>query len=354
MYSGNTLVQRAIELLRTQLPTGWTIVADREPRSRRSRDRPDAMLRVSAPDGSVGRIILEAKPRVRAVEAAALASRLHEGARSRGASAVLLVAGYLSPRARELLAAEGVSYLDMTGNASIVVDRPAIFITSQGAERDPAPQERQVRSLKGGSAARVVRALCDWIPPVGVRELARRAMVNPGYVTRVLALLEGEAVITRNESGGVGSVDWRALIRRWTQDYAVTRSNRALAVLEPRGVERLVERLRVYKPLWALTGSRAVPRAAATATARLLSCYVEEPEQAAADLGLTRVDVGANVLLLEPFDGVIWERTRSEAELTCVAVSQCAADLLTGTGREPSEGEALLTWMQSNESAWRS
>src|SRR5437016_6365542 len=48
---------------------------------------------------------------------------------------------------------------------------------------------------------------------------------------------------------------------------------------------------------------------------------------------------GANVLLLEPFDEVVWERTRDEAGLIRVAVSQCAVDLLTGTGREPAEAE---------------
>ena len=84
-----------------------------------------------------------------------------------------------------------------------------------------------------------------------------------------------------------------------------------------------------------------------------LSCYVEDPERTAAELGLRTVEGGANVILLEPFDSVIWERTRSESDLTCVAISQCAVDLLTGTGREPSEAEALLSWMSRNEHAWR-
>jgi hypothetical protein len=33
--------------------------------------------------------------------------------------------------------------------------------------------------------------------------------------------------------------------------------------------------------------------------------------------------------------------------------SQVAVDLLTGPGREPSEGEELLLWMKGNEAAWR-
>ena len=148
-------------------------------------------------------------------------------------------------------------------------------------------------------------------------------------------------------------VKWQDLLRRWAQDYAVTRTNRALAYLAPRGVDVLLKGLGEYEGKWALTGSRAVPRVASTATTRSVSCYVESPEQTAADLELRSVDAGANVLLLEPFDSVVWERTRTEAGLTCVALSQCAVDLLTGTGREPSEAEALLSWMERNESAWR-
>jgi len=39
--------------------------------------------------------------------------------------------------------------------------------------------------------------------------------------------------------------------------------------------------------------------------------------------------------------------------VTYVADSQVAADCLTGTGRMPAEGQALLEWMLANESRWR-
>ena len=349
----NSLLNRAIQILRERLPPRWVVEETRAPRGRGRQNWPDALFELSGPDGRTATIVVDAKSRVTAAEAAGLALRLDETARDINAAGTLLVTGYLTQLARERLAAGGASYLDLTGNARIVLDRPAMFIESRGADRDPAPQGREVRSLKGGSAARVVRALCDWRPPIGVRELARRAEVSAGYATRILSLLQKEAVIARDASGGVSTVNWRDVLRRWTQDYGVTRTNRSMAYLEPRSVDALVRRLAEYKATWALTGSRAVPRAAATAPARTISCYVESPEQAAADLGLRTVEAGANVILLEPFDAVVWERTREESGLTCVAVSQCAADLMTGTGREPSEADALIAWMQENERAWR-
>jgi hypothetical protein len=60
-----------------------------------------------------------------------------------------------------------------------------------------------------------------------------------------------------------------------------------------------------------------------------------------------------NVLLAEPFDGVAFERTQRIDGVTYAAPSQAAADLLTGPGRAPQEAEALLTWMEKNENAWR-
>jgi len=348
----NTTVKRAIDALRARLPARWIVTPQaREPCGEQY--RPDAMLEVRAPDGSKASIVVETKQDLTAVTAAALAPRLEQAVRENKAAGALVVTRYLTPLARERLKAGGISYLDLTGNTRIVLDRPALFIEASGADRDPAPQGRASRSLKGGSAARIVRALCDWNPPVGVRELARRAEVDPGYASRILTLLQNEDVVSRNKNGAVAGVKWKDLLRRWAQDYAVMRTNQAFVYLEPRSIDALLERLAKYNGKWALTGSRAMPRSAAIAGARNVSCYVETPDEAAADLGLRAVDAGANVVLLEAFDSVIWDRTRIDGGLTSVAVSQCAVDLLTGTGREPSEGEALLSWMEKNERVWR-
>jgi hypothetical protein len=36
-----------------------------------------------------------------------------------------------------------------------------------------------------------------------------------------------------------------------------------------------------------------------------------------------------------------------------MAPAQIAADLLTGSGRMPSEGDELIAWMKANERDWR-
>jgi hypothetical protein len=66
-------------------------------------------------------------------------------------------------------------------------------------------------------------------------------------------------------------------------------------------------------------------------------------------LGVQRLDA----VLAEPFDPVVFERATTHDRIHLVAASQLAADLLTGPGREPSEGNELLSWMRANEEEWR-
>lgn len=95
-------------------------------------------------------------------------------------------------------------------------------------------------------------------------------------------------------------------------------------------------------------------RLAPIAAPALLVVYCEDIEAVAQALSLLPAGEGANVVLLRPFDSVVWRgRTTDEREVPYVAPSQVAVDCLTGTGRMPAEGAAIVEWMIDNESSWR-
>lgn len=267
----------------------------------------------------------------------------------------MVVAPWLSGRTRELLAAEGVSYVDLTGNALLRLDSPALFIETQGAERDPAPPPRPKPRVRGPRAGRLIRTLVDVRPPYGVRELAQGADLAPGYVSRLLDALDDDALVERSKRGRVESVEIAGLLRRWTESYDVFKSNGAATFLAPRGLARTVELLArpAVGAAAAVTGSFAATRLAPVAASRLLVIYSDNIAALAEALEMIPADTAANVALLRPFDPVVWQLRSEQDGVRYVAPSQVAADCLTGNGRMPSEGEAVLAWMLANETQWR-
>jgi hypothetical protein len=303
---------------------------------------------VASPDGTKGVFAVEARKHVDPRDAPSVVGGVTRASDGRP---VLLLTQFLSKRTRDVLKQEGASYADATGNIRIALDRPGLFLEAQGSDKGPGSEPRPLRSLRGAAAGRIVRALCDIDPPYGVRELALKASTPLGSVGRVVGLLDREALVERDERGRIEKARRPDLVRRWVQDYGLQRSNDAISCLAPRGIPSMLDRLKGLTD-YSLTGSLAASRRRTVAPARLAMVYTREPGELALALGVRETDAGANVLLLRPYDPVVFERTWSEDGLVFAALSQVAADLLTSPGRGPSEGEELLRWMQENVRGW--
>jgi len=165
--------------------------------------------------------------------------------------------------------------------------------------------------------------------------------------------METEGLVERAPRSPVVGVNWPGALRRWTQDYGFSDSHVVRAHIEPRGHASLLKKLAGSKLNYAITAELAVAHLVQETPARNVILFVEDIVKARSRLGLKETDVGANVLLAEPFDAVVFSRAHIRDELRMVAPSQAAADLLTGPGRSPSVGESLITWMQEHENEWR-
>ena len=338
-----TIVTLGARVLGERLPPGWaqSISAGRA----RQRGQIDAVLTLIGPDGTQARVMVEAKARVFPRDAPELKRRL-EGF---SADPAIVMTDFLTPSSRRRLKEEGLNYLDLTGNVRFRLSRPGLFIETEGAISDPSPAGKVGRSLRGGKAGRIVRALCDFPPPLAITELATKAGVDVSYASRLVEWLAHEGALTRARRGPVESVDRARMIRRWADDYSVLKSNDARSFLDPRGVENLLRSLPKIRFRYAVTGSFAANRLAPVAPARLAMVYVDDPDEAASALQLTPTEAGANAMLLAPFDNVVFDRARVDGGVTYVAPSQAAVDLLTSPGRSPAEGEAVLEWMARNQ-----
>lgn len=272
---------------------------------------------------------------------------------ARDTATPVVVSPYLSESTRARLRDGDVGYLDLTGNARIVLPEPGLFIETQGASEHPNREERPARSLRGAKAGRVARALIELKTPPGVRELAALTKIDAGYVSRVLSFLDSEALITRGGRGRIESVDWPALLRRWAQQAPLESRGNVRTFLEPRGLSALHGRLATFEGPYAITGSLAAVALAPIAPARLATLWVRDAAAASSALALRPANAGANVLLVETDDDGVFEGAAQRDGLWYAAPSQVAVDLLTSPGRGPQEGEELIAWMQADEERWR-
>ena len=79
-----------------------------------------------------------------------------------------------------------------------------------------------------------------------------------------------------------------------------------------------------------------------------------DPNRLADELELLPAEAGADTVLVRPENDVVFARATPDNGMAWAAPSQVAIDCLAGTGRMPSEGEALIGWMREHESEWRS
>jgi hypothetical protein len=341
--------------LRAKLPRSWR--SELSAGVRYGRSEIDADLWIFGPDGVSTQVLVEVKTTLNARDVPALLARLEAAApvaSDISSAPPLVLSRYISPRPRSLLAEAGASYFDATGNVRITLERPALYVETVGASADPwRGPERETRTLRGKPAARVTRALVDFRPPLGIRELSKLSGASLGSTYRTVDFLDKEALIRRDPKGAVAEVDWQNLLLRWSEDYSFQGSNQISRALEPRGPGRVIDKLRESDAEYAVTGSLSAGRVTEMAPPQVAMIFTADPEGLADSLDLRDGAGAANVLLARPFDEVVMARATEEKGVRFAALSQTAADLLAGPGRDPGEGKALIDWMAANEDDWR-
>lgn len=350
------VTRRCIEILAQNLPDGWSITPGPHVVTDGSRPDADGVLVLLSPDHIEATLILEAKRTLDRRDVPGVAAHLHAHTAVSPNAWGVVVARYLSSSVRKELSEHGLSYVDATGNERLIVPRPGLFVSNRGADKDPWRGRGRPRgTLKGAPAARVVRALADFREPWKIRDLIECSGASTGATYRVVEYLEREGLLQRDERGLLVLNDWRDLLLQWSKDYGFTQSNRITRYIEPRGLPALMEKAGATNSFrYAVSGSLAAAEWAPYAPTKMAQIYVDDVDQAAEHWGLRPTDAGANILLAEPETDVVFDRAmRNAAGVLTVTPTQAAVDLLTGPGRNPSEAEELLKWMERNEASWR-
>jgi Transcriptional regulator, AbiEi antitoxin, Type IV TA system len=304
--------------------------------------RPDILLDLSLPDGEQ-RVIVECKtvgqPRVARAAVNQLLRYLKDFPDAYG----VFAAPYISPKAAEICAGEGIGYLDLAGNCRLSFGQ--VFIEKTG-NPNPYSDKRDLRSLYSPKATRILRVLLSKPGTIWrLQTLAQEADVSLGLVSKVKKLLADREWIT-TESTGLRIADPEALLREWSDNYTFTKNEvRQYYSLKsvPEIEARIAEMLSRKSIRFALTGFSGADRLAPYTRYHKVAAYVDETdEDLAALLNLKKVTSGANVALLAPYDeGVFYDGRRSEG-VKVVSPVQLYLDLCALHGRGEEAAKALL------------
>ena len=348
------LLQAGVGKLQDRLPQDWRVELlskgfQTQPGGRILPDE-SSRVRLSAPDKRWSDLLVAGKTRL---EPRMVRFLVEPTGATASQDPTLIIAPYLSKPTQKELRERGIGYVDLSGNIWLSVRKPGLYVEAMGADQEPNREDRPARTLKGQKAGGLFRVLIDRKAPPGVRVLALEAGVDPGYVSRVLRLLESEALVDRTPRGALERVDWEKLVRRWAQEMPFGKRGTLATYIDPRGLAGLVHRLGAETGRYAVTGSMAANQWAPIAGTRLLTIYTDDAAVFARNLGLRTTEAGSNVLLVEPKDAYVYRGSSLRDGVWYVAPSQAVADLLTSPGRGPAEAEELIAWMRLNEEVWR-
>jgi DNA-binding transcriptional regulator YhcF (GntR family) len=152
----------------------------------------------------------------------------------------VVVAPYLSPDRRKQCQAEGICFLDLSGNIFLEFD--GLHVERTGYP-NLFPEKRRGRSPFSDKASLILRAaLSDPKKVWGVRELAQSVGVDPGFVSRTAQELEKRNYVSRIDSK-MKLHEPKSLLEDWVREYNYKRNQEVRYFCLAKGAEEIIEKL---------------------------------------------------------------------------------------------------------------
>jgi hypothetical protein len=259
---------------------------------------------------------------------------------------------FMGEAGRELCNKQGVSWIDLSGNAHIVA--PGLRIHVAG-KPNKFKQLGRPRNLFAPKSSRIIRQLL--IEPSNTltqRELTKETGVNEALVSRVVRELESEGLIIRNEAGGVKPKDPNLLLDAWHEAYSFRKHQIIEGFIAERSSDAIVnslsksfEKHRIHYGATGLAGAWLLTH---FASFRLVTFYLKtRPSQELLhQMRFKEQDRGGNVWLVVPNDEGVFSGGSEREGIQCVHPVQVYLDLKGHPERAKEAADAMreeyLTW----------
>ena len=214
----------------------------------------------------------------------------------------VLAAPYLSPERQALCRDSGIFFVDLSGN--IYIAYRSFYIERVGFP-NKYPEKRQRRSPFSDKASLILRELLknrnrQW----GIRELAQKIALDPGYASRMAKSLEESGYVARsNRKLSIRSP--KEILDDWVRVYDLKKNELIPFFIQASSVESIVQRLREIKlprkMKYALSVQAGASLVAPYAVYKEVHVYVENRqgiEHFIKELDLRCAAQGANLVLM--------------------------------------------------------
>ena len=262
----------------------------------------------------------------------AAVTRLREIRRESEHAYPVAAAVYIGPQSARILKANGLGYVDLSGNCSLAFGQ--VLIDREG-KRNVRPSTRPLRSLFAPRATRVVRVLLSeparaW----RLEELAKAAGVSLGHAHNVVKRLTDLAWVERDDSQRIRLMKPADLVEAWCESYTY-RENEITSYVVPEKITRrfMTEIARVAATLgrrYAFTVNAGLSLVAPHLRLPAIHCYLEgDPGPVAAALGLRpATETDGALHLLAPYDPGVFYGALEKSGLKVTSLPQLYADLV--------------------------
>lgn len=216
-----------------------------------------------------------------------------------------ILAKYLSENRRQMCKAAGVNFFDLSGN--VYLKHKSLFIEREGFP-NRFPEKRQGRNPFADKASLILRALLkDDDKAWGVREMAAALKLNPGFVSKMLPVLEERSYIVRRDAK-FKAANPKSLLADWVQAYSYRKNEQLRYFCLAKSPAEILEKLRALKVpddiKYAMGLQAGANLAAPYAIYKEVHVYVERREDVqffAEALQAEPVDDGANLIFMLPY-----------------------------------------------------
>jgi hypothetical protein len=256
----------------------------------------------------------------------------------------LLVVPFMGETGASLCREERVSWLDLSGNAHILVPGARIILRGFPNKFVSAGRPSNVFASK---SARVTRELLERVPaPTPQADLAKATDLGSGFVSRIVRRLIDDRLVLR-KNGDISVPDPDALLTAWSERYDFhkhrIRKGHMTADSSLELVHKLEQAMTSRDIEHAFTGLASAWLRDEHARFRLVTVYAQPlpTSEVLEALRFREGSRGANVWFIEPNDSTLFNHVERVQGVPCVSVIQTYLDLLDLPERAEEAAEHL-------------